>query len=170
MKRTLLLILPPFIICTLLFFALSQKACDWAMNFHAEKHIQFNHKAHLTEYDAEDCETCHGYYDNGRFKGIPTAGDCKMCHDGDTAEVLEQLAKFKDSDKPWEHFAKQPALVYFSHKVVMTSSKRTRCSSCHGDKANSTTTEKIKGKMLMGQCMNCHDARKVSNKCVVCHD
>ncbi len=170
MKRTLILILPPFLIFTFLSFVLSQKACDWAMNFQAQKLQAFNHKTHITEYEADDCETCHEYYDDGRFKGIPTAGDCRTCHDGETAEVLESLKKFKDSEKPWEAFAKQPDLVYFSHKVVMTSSKKTRCSSCHGDKENSTTTGKIKGKMLMGVCMDCHDARRISNKCAVCHD
>lgn len=169
MKRTIILILPTFIIFTILFFVLSQKGCDWAMSFQAKKDIPFNHKAHLTDYQAGSCDACHGFYSDGRFKGIPTVGDCKMCHDGNTAEEKEAFKNYQDTDKPWEAYAKQPALVYFSHKVVNDSPKTTRCSSCHGDKENSTTTEKIKGKMLMGQCMDCHTALSLSNKCTICH-
>jgi hypothetical protein len=56
------------------------------MSVQAEKLLPFNHKSHVTKYEASDCELCHGYYDNGRFKGLPTVGDCKMCHDGNTAK------------------------------------------------------------------------------------
>ena len=171
MKRTLILILLPFIIIGLLFFVVSQKACDWAMNFQAEKTVPFNHKAHLTEYDADGCETCHGFYENGQFKGIPTIGTCNdLCHDGDTASELEQFANLKQDYKSWEAFAKQPDLVFFSHKVVLASPKAVGCASCHGDKENSTTTDKIKGKMKMGECMDCHKSLKISNKCAICHD
>ena len=175
MKRTLLLILPPFIVFTVIFtffsFVISERACDYLMSFHPKKLAAFEHKDHLAKYGADSCDTCHGYYDNGRFKGIPTAGDCRsMCHDGSTAKVREDLKNFKDNEKPWESYAKQPDLVYFSHKVVMTSPKVSRCSSCHGDKAKSINTEKIEGKMLMGKCMDCHTARNISNTCAVCHD
>jgi len=148
-----------------------------------DKPIPFNHKSHITKYDA-DCETCHGYYDNGRFKGLPTVAECTQCHDrdakvtgGDPTDPKRKpfLDKYKDTDKPWGSHAKQPDLVYFSHKAVMTAKyldgrKKARCGSCHGDKAGSMTTAKIKGKMLMGQCMDCHTALKISNKCAVCHD
>ena len=85
------------------------------------------------------------------------------------------LDKYADTDKPWGSFAKQPDLVYFSHKVVMTAEyddgrKKARCGSCHGDKANSRDMSMVKGKMLMGQCEDCHTALRISNKCAVCHD
>ena len=86
-----------------------------------------------------------------------------------------RFSKYKDSDKPWGAYAKQPDLVYFSHKVVMAAknkdgSAKLRCSTCHGDKEKSNDTEMIMGKMLMGKCMKCHTSMKVSNKCLVCHD
>ncbi|HOO72128.1 MAG TPA: cytochrome c3 family protein [Spirochaetota bacterium] len=182
MKRSLFFIIP-FIVLTYASLILFQKACDYTMNLQAEKRLPFNHKSHVTKYGT-DCETCHGYYDNGRFKGLPTIAECTMCHDRNgenhNPDPLVPTRKamldgFKDSDKPWQSFATQPDLVYFSHKVVMTSTfedgrKKARCGSCHGDKAGSSTTEKIKGKMLMGQCMDCHTALHISNKCLVCHD
>ena len=113
--RSLLLFFLPFVIFTYASFILFQKACDFAMNAQAEKPIHFNHKTHVTTYGATDCELCHGYYDNGRFKGMPTVADCKMCHDGNTAKEKALFGPFKDTDKPWTSFARQPDLVYFSH-------------------------------------------------------
>ena len=182
MKRSLFFIIP-FIVLAYLSLILFQKACDYTMNLQAEKPLPFIHASHVNKYGA-DCETCHGYYDNGRFKGLPTVGDCTGCHDreGSTSDPdptvplrKAMFDNYKDSDKPWQSFATQPDLVFFSHKVVMTSTfedgrQKARCGSCHGDKAGSKTTAKIKGKMLMGQCMDCHTALHISNGCMLCHD
>jgi hypothetical protein len=168
--RSLLLFFLPFIVFTYVSFVVFQFACDRAMHVQAEKLLPFNHKSHITKYGASDCELCHGYYENGRFKGIPTVSDCKMCHDGNTAKVKAFFKGYKDTDKPWTSFAQQPDLVYFSHMAVIKNTKTARCASCHGDKGNSTTMERIKGKMHMGQCMDCHDSLKISNACLVCHD
>ena len=173
MKRTLVLILLPFIVFAFVSYVVSLKACNYAMSNHPEKLLPFNHKSHVTKYGASDCETCHGYYDNGRFKGIPNIGVCKGCHDGTTAAEIAMLKGYKDSDVPWGSYAKQPDLVYFSHIAVTKNKIPARCSSCHGDKKNSMTTKKtnrIMGKMPMGQCMDCHTALRISNKCLVCHD
>ncbi len=183
MRRTILLFILPFIVFSYVVFLLSQSACDYARTTKAVKEIPFNHKSHVTTYGAEKCEQCHGYSADGRFKGLPTVGDCTACHDRsasnsgdkDTPKRKAIFDNYKDTDKPWTTFAKQPDLVYFSHKVVMTATfedgkKKARCGSCHGDKANSMTTKRISGTMLMGQCMDCHTALKISNKCMVCHD
>ncbi|HNR89879.1 MAG TPA: cytochrome c3 family protein [Spirochaetota bacterium] len=177
MKRTLILIFLPFLVVLPFSYVISEKACGSLMSFHAKKPIPFNHKSHITKYGAANCETCHGYYENGRFKGLPTVGECKACHtDNDAGKTPEQarskpfFANYKDGDRPWEAFAKQPDLVYFSHMAVMKNEKQARCSSCHGLKEDSMTTAKIKGKMPMGQCMDCHTALKISNACMVCHD
>jgi len=182
-RRSILLFILPFIVFTCLFFILSQSSCEYLRSSKAEKELPFNHKSHITKYDADDCTMCHGYYDDGRFKGLPTVAECTTCHDRDGSNSGDKLTpkrkaffdNYKDTDKPWGPFAKQPDLVYFSHKVVMTARYedgrlKARCGSCHGDKAHSMTTEKIKGKMLMGQCMDCHTALNISNKCAVCHD
>ncbi len=168
--RSLLLFFLPFVVLTYASFVVFQTACDHAMSVRAEKQLPFNHKSHVSVYGASDCETCHAYYENGRYKGIPTVGDCKVCHDGSTAKEEAYFKGFKDTDKPWESFARQPDLVYFSHVAVMKNEKKARCASCHGDKENSTGVERIRGKMPMGQCMDCHTALKISNACALCHD
>jgi len=175
-KRTLILILLPFFIFTFLFYFVTLKACDYAMSNHPNKPIPFNHKSHgayLTKLGMGGCETCHGYYENGRFKGIPEIATCKTCHNGTTAAEKAMFKSYKDTDSPWGSYAKQPDLVYFSHIAVLKNTKQARCASCHGDKKNAMTTamtERVAGKMPMGQCMDCHDALRISNKCLVCHD
>ena len=186
MKRSLLLFFLPFIVFTYFSFIVSQQACDYVMSNKPEKKLPFNHRNHLSktlDYGISGCEDCHGFTDNGRFKGLPSVGDCTGCHDREGSVGGNDFGpkrkpffdNYKDSDRPWGAYAKQPDLVYFSHKVVMSATdkngnKRARCSSCHGDKADSINGKKLKGKMLMGQCMDCHTALKISNKCAVCHD
>ena len=184
MKRTVWFFLIPFIICTWFFFGISKKSCNNIMQADAVKSIPCMHKTHIEKYDISDCETCHKYDENGRFQGLPTVGECTQCHardgqltnnDHKSPRRKSMFDSFKDTDKPWTSWAKQPDLVYFSHKVVMTAKfedgkLKARCGSCHGDKASSTTTAMIKGKMLMGQCEDCHTALGISNKCAVCHD
>ncbi len=184
MRRSLLLFFTPFIIFTWIFFGISQKGCDSVMQADAAKTIPFNHKTHVEKYGINDCTVCHGYEENGRFKGLPTIAECTACHARDGVTTSDDhlvprkktmFDSYKDSDKPWTSWAKQPDLVYFSHTVVMTAKYddgrlKARCASCHGDKSLSTDTRMIKGKMLMGQCMDCHTALKLSNQCAVCHD
>ena len=171
MKRSFLLFGVPFIVITFASYILSQKACNYILMAKPDKKLSFNHESHVKEYGAK-CEDCHGYYDNGRFKGIPTVGECTGCHDPEAMPLFKQ---YKETEKPWGSYAKQPDLVYFSHKVVMTAKfedGRTKmlCTNCHGNKARSTGTEMIKGKMLMSQCEDCHSALRISNSCAVCHD
>ena len=185
MRRSLLLFFTPFIIFTWIFFGISQDGCQSVMQADAAKPIPFNHQSHIKTYGINNCTACHGYEEtNGRFLGAPSVGDCTSCHARDgvlnsenpkEARRKPMFDSYKDEDKPWESFAKQPDLVYFSHKVVMTAKYedgrlKARCGSCHGDKLHSTDTKMLKGKMLMGQCMHCHTALDISNKCAVCHD
>jgi len=192
-RRSLLLFFTPFIIFIWFFFGISQKGCDSVMQADAAKPIPFQHQKHIKEVGIKDCTTCHRYEgmtkdkpmgENGRFIGSPSVGDCTVCHARDgvlksdnplEAKRKPMLDSYKDEDRPWGSFAKQPDLVYFSHSVVMTAKFddgriKVRCGSCHGDKLHSTDTKMIKGKMLMGQCMDCHTALHISNKCAVCHD
>ncbi len=184
MKRSIWFFLIPFVICACFFYVISKKSCNDIMQADAAKPIPFMHKTHVEKYDIKDCTTCHKYDDNGRFQGLPTIGECTACHDRNgeltnndhnSPRKKTMFDSYTDKDRPWTSWAKQPDLVYFSHKVVMTAKfedgrMKSRCESCHGDKARSTDTSMIKGKMLMGQCMDCHTAFGLSNKCTVCHD
>ena len=184
MKRSFILFIIPFAFCAALSFVLSRHACKSMMQAEAVSRIPFMHKTHISKYGIQDCTVCHKYDDNGRFRGIPTIGECTACHKRDgsltardhmTPRKKTMFDSYRDNDKPWTSWAQQPDLVYFSHIAVMTVKKedekaKVTCMSCHGDKANSIDNKMIRGKMLMGRCMDCHTALKLSNKCAVCHD
>ncbi len=197
MKRSLLLFGIPFIVLLAISFILFGKSCDYVMANKAEKAIPFDHKSHLVKMDKDDavsiygisdCTDCHGYYSNGRFKGIPTVETCVGCHSREGSTTVTRVDgrslparkpmfdDYKDSDSPWESYARQPSLVYFSHLAVMEGAKEhgtlaAQCAACHGNKAESRRASiKTEGMMPMGQCMDCHTALKLSNKCAVCHD
>ncbi|MGL4370469.1 MAG: cytochrome c3 family protein [Spirochaetota bacterium] len=160
----------PFLVFGMLTFVVTWYGCDYMETFHAKKEMPFTHKTH-TELYGISCQQCHRFDENGRFLGIPTAGDCRSCHDGSSASEKAFLTGLADDYKPWESYSKQPDLVYFSHIAVAAhAGGESQCTPCHGDKGSTITTDRISGKMKMGQCMDCHDALKISNKCAVCHD
>ena len=123
MKRSLLLFFIPFIIFTWIVIGPSQKACNNIMQADATKKIPFSHKNHIQYWGVTDCTTCHGYYEDGRFKGLPSVAECTQCHDRNgsltgtdhtTPRKKTVFDSYKDTDRPWTAWAKQPDLVYFS--------------------------------------------------------
>jgi len=160
----------PFMVFGMLTFIVTWYGCDYMENFHAKKELPFTHKTHTELYKIQ-CQQCHGFDENGRFKGIPTAGDCRSCHDGESASEKAFLKDLPDDYRPWESFSRQPDLVYFSHIAIVAHAQgQNNCTPCHGDKGITVDTAKISGKMKMGQCMDCHDSLNISNKCTICHD
>lgn len=178
--RSFLFFVGPFIACGILSFLIFDKGCSSALKARANKPVVFTHKTHMTKHGIKSCQHCHGFNKDGRFKGIPTIGDCKVCHE------RTAFKEYKDTDSPWETFVRQPDLVYFSHLAVLKSAKTVPCTSCHNDKATSLLYDNmndanyeimangkesaVKGKMTMGKCMKCHTKLKISNTCAVCHD
>jgi len=154
----------------MLTFVVTWYGCSYVETFHAKKELPFTHKTH-TEIYKISCTRCHSFDENGRFRGIPAVGDCRSCHDGVHASEKAFLKDLPGDYHPWESYAKQPDLVYFSHiAVVAHAGGAEECTPCHGDKGATINTDQTEGKMKMGRCMKCHDALHISNKCTVCHD
>ena len=131
-----------------------------------KKDAPFNHRKHTPLLK---CDDCHGYLSDGTFTGIPAASSCLKCHSEFASKNI-----FAESNKPWEAYAKQKANVYFSHKIVTSARfadgrQKTDCLFCHANKANSWDTSMIMEKLSRNQCINCHEALKLSKKCTVCH-
>ncbi len=114
--------------------------------------------------------------------GLPSVGRCVSCHKRSNETPVRPGApstkkafeSYSDMDHPWQSNARQRPIVYFSHKVAMTARfddgrQKVQCSSCHGDKAGSETTEQILGALPMDRCVECHEALGISRKCMVCH-
>lgn len=182
MKRSLLF-LKPFVILICFLLALITTSCNIAKQAGAEEKIAFSHKTHVEKYNIKDCGACHKYDSNQTFRGLPTIGECTVCHDRNgeltsndhlTPRKKTMFDSYTDKDKPWISKAKDKQLVYYSHKVVMTtqlSDGKTgfKCEPCHGDKVISTGSAKTKGGKLMDQCLECHTSFKMNNQCDVCH-
>ena len=67
----------------LLFFILSLLVGSFG-NLHlfsspVRQPIQFNHLKHVEEYEM-DCDTCHEFFQQESFSGLPSADLCSTCH------------------------------------------------------------------------------------------
>lgn len=182
MKRSLLYF-KPIVILLLVSFGFLTTSCETNKKANAGEKISFSHKTHIEKYNIEDCGTCHKYDTNGTFKGLPSIGECTVCHDRNgvltsdnhlTPRKKTMFDSYADKDRPWISKARDKELVYYSHKDALTmpgkdGKTKFRCEPCHGDKASSTGKAKLKGEKLMAQCIECHTVSKMNNQCDVCH-
>ncbi len=156
-------------------------SCEAEKKANAVEKIPFSHATHIEKYNIKDCGTCHKYDDQKAFRGMPTVGDCTVCHDRNgtltgkdhmTPRKKSIFDSYTDKDSPWVSKAEDKQLVYYSHKVALSSEmpdgkKQLRCTPCHGDRVSSNST--AKGEKLMKQCIECHTSFKMNNQCDVCH-
>lgn len=182
MKRSLLFF-KPFLILVLIFFGIITTSCNNTKQANAVEKISFSHKTHVEKYNIKDCGACHKYDANKTFRGLPAIGECTVCHDRNGKLTSEDhmaprkktmFDSYTDKDRPWVSRAKDQQLLYYSHKVAWTAQladgkTKLKCEQCHGDKALSTGTAKLKGEKLMEQCIECHTSFKMNNQCDVCH-
>ena len=158
--------------------------------------INFNHALHLDpekvdgiegETEAEKCEYCHAFREDGTFAGIPRLEKCMECHDdpespvGETPAEKEFMTKYVAEEKeiPWLIYSRQPDCVYFSH-IAHVKIGKLDCRTCHGDhakteklpvfKANRLTGYSINiwGKNIAGYKTNTWDRMKMDD-CAECH-
>ncbi len=182
MKRSLFFY-KTFVIIICFSLAVISTSCNIIKQAAAEEKISFSHKTHVEKYNIKDCGTCHKYDVNKNFRGFPTIGECTVCHDRNgeltgtdhmTPRKKTIFDSYTDKDKPWVSGSKDEKLVYYSHKVVMTTELKDgktifNCGPCHADKVNSAGIAKIKGGKLMDQCIKCHTSYNMNNQCDVCH-
>jgi len=137
-----------------------------------EQPISFSHKKHQEQ--GVECITCHPYYQDQTFAGIPTVATCLECHKEPITKSSEE-EKIRQFEKrgeaiPWKGIYEEPDHVFFSHRRHVVLGK-IECSSCHG---NIGETERPPSKpwvnMTMRWCMNCHQQGKVTNDCLACHE
>ena len=180
MKRPLFFIMS-FIIVASVILGIITTSFIKAKEANAVEKLSFSHKTHIEKYNIKNCGACHKYDGQGTFRGLPTVGECTACHDrnGDitskdhmTPRKKTMFSSYTDKDRPWTSTAKDSELLYYSHKVVLTTTSgdgttKFRCEPCHGDKVSSNTT--LKGEKLMKQCIECHTTFKMNNQCDVCH-
>ncbi|MFC1821545.1 menaquinone reductase multiheme cytochrome c subunit QrcA [Thermodesulfobacteriota bacterium] len=128
--------------------------------------MNFNHALHLDEEivdgiegdtEAERCEYCHEFRDDGTFAGLPKLEKCTECHDdpesplGDTPQEQKFMDEYVANEKeiPWLSYSKQPDCVYFSH-IAHVKMGEVECRACHGDHAKTKQLPAYKENRLTG--------------------
>lgn len=136
--------------------------------------IKFNHKVHLDPKVDLTCAKCHTQVENGPHATMPTIKQCLMCHKEPQGESAEE-AKIREYAKegreiPWQQANRVVGHVYFSHAAHVKYGKM-KCEECHGNTADRTepVTESQIDHLTMAKCMQCHEEKKVSNDCLICH-
>jgi len=183
MKRSLLYF-KSYAVVLLVLFGILTTACETKKKAAAIEKITFSHATHVEKYNIKDCGTCHEYDAASKeFRGLPSIGECTACHnrygsltsdDHMAPRKKTMFDSYADKDKPWISMAEDKELVYYSHKVVLSTDmpdgkKQFRCGPCHGDKVSSKGKANTKGENLMKQCIECHTSFKMNNQCDVCH-
>ncbi|GAB4331552.1 MAG: cytochrome c3 family protein [Candidatus Abyssubacteria bacterium] len=97
--------------------------------------VEFSHRIHGRDVGIS-CETCHFFYEDGSWSGIPTVEVCANCH----AEVLGESEAERhfvtnyikeNKDVKWGLYFRQPQCVSFSHSSHVRGAKLA-CETCHG--------------------------------------
>ena len=136
-----------------------------------EQPIPFNHKTHTTQAGVK-CLDCHAIKDPGDQAGFPSEAACMGCHVAirKDSPAIQKLAAFAAEKKrvPWVRVYRLPKTVYFSHEVHHKQAG-VACADCHGPVGEREAVG-LEKSIHMAACMACHEQRKASNKCDLCHD
>jgi predicted CXXCH cytochrome family protein len=116
----------------------------------APQPVAFSHKAHA----ANRCVMCHTGALKAARAGLPGATQCRTCHPQRSAQPIE-----------WVRVYQLPGYVFFRHDVHA----KVGCAGCHGP----VQTREVLAKEVstsMTFCVGCHQERKASTGCSVCHE
>jgi hypothetical protein len=135
-----------------------------------EQPIPFNHKTHTAQgIKCLDCQTIKAPGDQA---GFPAEATCMGCHTSIKADSpgIQKLAAFVAEKKrvPWVRVYRLPKTVYFSHEIHHKQAG-VACADCHGPVAEREAVG-LEKSIHMAACMSCHEQRKASNSCDLCHD
>jgi hypothetical protein len=131
--------------------------------------IAFSHKTHAGTMKLA-CKMCHPNPDPGDLMTIVPASGCMKCHSAiktDSPEI-RKLADYAKTGTavPWIPVYELPSFVNFSHKTHLD--KGATCQECHGQVA---TRDQLfrETSLAMAACVDCHQAKKASQDCALCH-
>ncbi len=134
--------------------------------------IAYNHNMHVQENDME-CLDCHVYAEDGARASIPNVELCRDCHEEASTESEAEaalLSYVNDNRRiPWRQINVVPDYAYFSHRRHVKLGELD-CVACHGEVGEMVkpVSEPFQ-EVTMDWCMDCHEARNVSNDCYACH-
>ena len=131
--------------------------------------IPFSHRTHVQA--GMKCAGCHAMPPPGDLATFPKEDQCMGCHTAIRPEspAIRKLAEFHRAGKrvPWNRIYQLPDYTVFSHQLHHRKAK-IACETCHGPVGEREVLSQEKS-ISMKTCMDCHDDRRASNECNVCH-
>jgi hypothetical protein len=135
----------------------------------APQPVKFSHRIHSEAKML--CVDCHKGVMRQAQAGLPTLGDCMLCHSAvasDKPEVQRLAALAAGGEKvQWERAYDVPDFVWFSHQQHLRADLG--CESCHGPVKTRDVLAQERS-LNMTACMNCHQQKGVSRECYLCHE
>ena len=132
--------------------------------------IAFSHKLHVATAGMK-CDDCHQLSTDGKQMQIPNVATCMTCHQTvmTASPEIQKLARLeKDGQQvPWVRVYQLPPFVFFSHQKHIDA--KVDCAVCHGEVRHQAAMSQEKD-ISMASCVNCHQLRKASISCGLCHN
>ena len=132
--------------------------------------IAFSHQQHVMTAGMK-CDDCHQLSADGNQMRIPNVATCMICHRAvmTTSPEIQKLARLKKEGQQvsWVRVYQLPPFVFFSHQKH--NDAKVDCAVCHGDVRNQNSLRQEKD-ISMASCVNCHQFRKASISCGLCHN
>ncbi|MHB1936968.1 MAG: outer membrane protein assembly factor BamB family protein [Acidobacteriaceae bacterium] len=132
--------------------------------------VVFSHKRHVITVGMR-CEDCHQLSADGGQMQIANVTKCMLCHRS-AMTTNPEIQKLSGMDKAgqrvaWIRLYQLPTFVFFSHRKHLDA--KVDCAVCHGDVRDQSVLRQQKD-ISMVSCVNCHQLRKASISCGLCHN
>jgi glucose dehydrogenase len=132
--------------------------------------IAFSHRLHMTTVGMK-CDDCHQMSSDGKQMQFPNVATCMTCHQSvmTTSPEIQKLARLEKEGQQvsWVRIYQLPPFVFFSHQTHIHA--KVDCAVCHGDVRSQNALGQEKD-ISMASCVNCHQLRKASTSCGLCHN
>jgi hypothetical protein len=134
-----------------------------------EQPLPYSHKTHVAM--GLPCQLCHVSPGPGKEMTFPNTATCMNCHATLVTDrpAIQKLAEYAHSKQPipWVRVYKLLPGVTWSHRKHLEAG--VQCETCHGAVGNLEVMSEITAITGMASCISCHQARRVSAACNVCH-
>jgi hypothetical protein len=142
--------------------------CALVNMFTPSKPFAFSHRVHVVDESLE-CADCHRTWETDDNPGMPTLGQCMLCHeqiDADKPPERQVTRLFDGKEYRATRASRLEDEVLFSHK--QHAAGPVECSACHrGIESNEVIDRSMA--VRMDDCTACHGSRDIANECATCH-
>jgi len=134
-----------------------------------EQPLPYSHRTHVGM--GLPCQLCHTNPTPGKEMTFPATSTCMKCHATIATDrpAIEKLAEYAHSKQsiPWVRVYKVLPGITWTHRKHLEAG--VQCETCHGAVRDLDAMSETTAVTGMASCVSCHQARRVSEACAVCH-